>query len=295
MTTRAARHESFVRNVLIFLVLGHVGLAACQTAPTPSGDERSPRLIMVMRQDPADPTRYIKMFGDDRSGAIRLSRDGRRLSSAVPRTLQRGDEIETRVDVVAVIRYPVGNAYIGGATRVRIGSLDVLLQHRARRRTPASSASGRRRGSRWSSRGDTTPSPSPCKPGQAQYTTCRLLSQAKSAVVDVRRGEPDRQRLPAQTVGLRALHGYRRLAQQRSNPDESASCLCRGRRLTCRQSRYARSVSRRARVRNGHRTDALRTGTPLRSSGTRPVSTRSCSGATYGRRLRARLVLQPTG
>jgi hypothetical protein len=82
---------------------------------------------MVARDDPADPTRYMGVFGDDLSDAVAIYRDGRRLRTTVPQILQRGDEIETAHDVIAVIRYPAGDVYIGAATLARIGSLDVLF------------------------------------------------------------------------------------------------------------------------------------------------------------------------
>jgi hypothetical protein len=82
---------------------------------------------MVARDDPADPTRYIGVFGDDLSDAVAIYRDGRRLRTTVPHILQRGDEIETALNVIAVIRYPAGDVYIGAATLARIGSLDVLF------------------------------------------------------------------------------------------------------------------------------------------------------------------------
>ena len=127
MRTRATRRDSFFRRVLILLLLCHAGFAACQPLATPFAEERPPRLVMVARDDPADPTRYIGVFGDDLSDAVAIYRDGRRLRTTVPQILQRGDEIETAHDVIAVIRYPAGDVYIGAATGARIGSLDVLF------------------------------------------------------------------------------------------------------------------------------------------------------------------------
>ena len=127
MRTRATHRDSFLRRVLILLLLCHAGFAACQPLATPFGAERPPRLVMVARDDPADPTRYMGVFGDDLSDAVAIYRDGRRLRTTVPQILQRGDEIETAHDVIAVIRYPAGDVYIGAATLARIGSLDVLF------------------------------------------------------------------------------------------------------------------------------------------------------------------------
>jgi FecR protein len=128
MTTRVPRRDSFFfRKVLLLLLLCHAGLAAGQPVPTPFVGERLPSLVMVMRADPADPARYIGVFGRDLSDAVAIYREGRGLVADVPQFLQRGDEIETSVDVVAVIRYPAGNVYIAAATRARIGSLDVLF------------------------------------------------------------------------------------------------------------------------------------------------------------------------
>jgi FecR protein len=127
MRPRATRRDSFFRRVLILLLLCHAGFAACQPLATPFAAERPPRLVMVARDDPADPTRYMGVFGDELSDAVAIYRDGRRLRTTVPQILQRGDEIETAHDVIAVIRYPAGDVYIGAATGARVGSLDVLF------------------------------------------------------------------------------------------------------------------------------------------------------------------------
>ena len=82
---------------------------------------------MVARPDPADPARYIGVDGDDLSNAVALFRDGVRVRPTIPQILQRGDEMEMARDVICVWRYPIGDVYIDGATRVRVGSLDVLF------------------------------------------------------------------------------------------------------------------------------------------------------------------------
>ena len=127
MRTGAVSRDALLRRVLILLLLCQTGFAACQPLPTPFREERPPALVMVARSDPADRARYVGLFGDDLENAVAVYRDGRRLRATVPHILQRGDEIETSFDVIAVIRYDVGDVYIDAATHVRIGSLDVLF------------------------------------------------------------------------------------------------------------------------------------------------------------------------
>jgi len=127
MRTRATRCDLLYSRLLFLLLLCHAGFAASQPLPTPFADERPPVLVMVARDDPAYPERYIGVFGLDLSEAVAIYQDGRRVRTTVPHVLQRGDEIETDANVIAVIRYPAGDVYMGAATRARIGSLDVLF------------------------------------------------------------------------------------------------------------------------------------------------------------------------
>ena len=127
MRTRLTRGVSWYRRVLFLLFLCHAGFAACQSPPTQFGEERRPWLVMVARPDPADPARYIGVYGDDLSNAVALFRDGVRVRPTIPQILQQGDEMEMGRDVICVWRYPIGDVYIDAATRVRVGSLDVLF------------------------------------------------------------------------------------------------------------------------------------------------------------------------
>jgi len=80
-----------------------------------------------VRVDPLDPTRYVAVAGDEQSRVVAFFRGGQRLQFTIPHALERDDEFETARDVMAVIRYPIGDVYVDAGTRVRIGSLDVLF------------------------------------------------------------------------------------------------------------------------------------------------------------------------
>ena len=125
-SSTATRDSSWLRIVAL-VMLCHAAFAVGQPAPAPPVDERLPSLVMTMRQDPSNAARYIAVLGSDVSDAVGLYRDGRRLSIDLPQFLQRGDEIVTSADTIAVIRYPEGNVYVGSATRARVGSVDVLF------------------------------------------------------------------------------------------------------------------------------------------------------------------------
>ena len=127
MRTRLTRGVAWHHRVLFLLLLCYAGFAAGQAPPTQFGADRRPWLVMVARPDPADPARYIGVEGDDLSNAVALFRDGVRVRPTIPQILQRGDEMEMARDVICVWRYPIGDVYIDGATRVRVGSLDVLF------------------------------------------------------------------------------------------------------------------------------------------------------------------------
>src|SRR6185295_5941869 len=127
MRTRSIRGTLLPLGFLLLLVLCRAALAGAQLSPAPYGEDRPPWLALVARTDPADPTRYVGVAGDDLSKALTVVRDGVREPVTIPYLLQRGDEIETEPNVVTVIRYPIGDVYVDGSTRVRIGSLDVLF------------------------------------------------------------------------------------------------------------------------------------------------------------------------
>jgi hypothetical protein len=124
MTMRATRCSTRLRSLLL-LVLCWAGVAGAQPLAT-LGTAPPPVLVMVARSDPGNPGSFVPIAGDV-TDAIALFRLGRREPAGVPFQLDRGDEIETAAGVVAVLRYPVGDVYVDGATRARIGSLDVLF------------------------------------------------------------------------------------------------------------------------------------------------------------------------
>ena len=127
MRTRSIRGTLLPLGFLSLLILCGAGLACAQLSPVPYGEDRPPWLALVARTDPADPARYVGVAGDDLSKALTVVRDGVREPATIPYLLQRGDEIETEPNVVTVIRYPIGDVYVDGSTRVRVGSLDVLF------------------------------------------------------------------------------------------------------------------------------------------------------------------------
>ena len=127
MRTRLTRGVSWYRRVLSCYFSATRGSLPAQSPPTQFGEERPPWLVMVARTDPADPARYIGVYGDDLSDAVALFRDGVACARRVPQILQQGDEMEMGRDVICVWRYPIGDVYIDAATRVRVGSLDVLF------------------------------------------------------------------------------------------------------------------------------------------------------------------------
>ena len=127
MRTRSIRGALLPLGVLFVLVLCRAGLAGAQPSPAPYGEDRPPWLAMVARTDPADPARYARRRRRRSfQGPDFLPRRSSR-AATIPYLLQRGDEIETEPNVIAVIRYPIGDVYIDAGTRVRIGSLDVLF------------------------------------------------------------------------------------------------------------------------------------------------------------------------
>ena len=112
---------------LLLLVACCAGSATGQTPPRPYSEERPPWLAMIGRVDPLDPTRYVGVFGEEQAQVVTFYRGGQRQPFALPLVLERDDELETARDVMAVIRYPIGDVYVDAGTRVRIGSLDVLF------------------------------------------------------------------------------------------------------------------------------------------------------------------------
>jgi ferric-dicitrate binding protein FerR (iron transport regulator) len=85
-------------------------------------------LVKVARQGLANPGQYADLAANSASGGVTVYRAGRPVAIALAKLLQRGDEVETATDSVAVIRYPNGGeVLIDQRTRVRLGSLDVLF------------------------------------------------------------------------------------------------------------------------------------------------------------------------
>jgi hypothetical protein len=85
-----------------------------------------PSLVRVMKEDPRDNTRYLRLSSAELAGEAVVYRGGRRLPVSLPHQLQSGDVIETGPDAVAVIRLQEGNEIIlDSNTRVRLGSFFV--------------------------------------------------------------------------------------------------------------------------------------------------------------------------
>jgi len=112
---------------LLLLLVCHAGSAIGQALGTAYGEERRPWIAMIVRVDPLDPTRYVGVTADEQSQVVAFFRGGQRMQLTLPHVLERDDEFETARDVMAVIRYPIGDVYVDAGTRVRIGSLDVLF------------------------------------------------------------------------------------------------------------------------------------------------------------------------
>lgn len=83
----------------------------------------TPMLVQVLRQDPRDPDRYVRVPAAELAGAATVYRGGRPLPLRPPVQLQPGDVIQTGPDAVAQIRYPEGHQiFLDVNTRVRLGS-----------------------------------------------------------------------------------------------------------------------------------------------------------------------------
>jgi len=130
MRTTAVGGAEWHRAIWLSLVLQllcNAGSASGQ-APAPMYGEARPAFIaLIARVDPLDPTRYVEVPTDEQPRVVAFFRGGGRVPFSVPQVLERDDEFETARDVMAVIRYPIGDVYVDAGTRVRIGSLDVLF------------------------------------------------------------------------------------------------------------------------------------------------------------------------
>ena len=130
MRTTRVRSAEWPRAIWLSLVLQLLclaGSASGQAPPATYGEARPAFIALVARVDPLDPTRYVEVPTDEQPRVVAFFRGSQRLPFSVPQGLERDDELETARDVMAVIRYPIGDVYVDAATRVRIGSLDVLF------------------------------------------------------------------------------------------------------------------------------------------------------------------------
>jgi len=110
-----ARYFSVALPYGLVLVLVCLTLCGC-----------GPALVRVMKEDPRDNTRYLRLSSAELGGEATVYRGGRRLPVSLPYQLQPGDVIETGPDAVAVVRFPEGNEIIlDSNTRVRLGSFFV--------------------------------------------------------------------------------------------------------------------------------------------------------------------------
>jgi len=126
-TVRSAEWRRAIWLSLVLQVLCLAEAASGQVPPPAYGTTEPAFIALVARVDPLDPTRYVDVAPDEQSRVVAFFRGGQRLPFSVPQVLERDDEFETARDVMAVIRYPIGDVYVDAGTRVRIGSLDVLF------------------------------------------------------------------------------------------------------------------------------------------------------------------------
>jgi hypothetical protein len=130
MRTTTVRSAEWYRAIWLPLVLQLLclaGSASGQAAPPTYGEARPVFIALIARVDPLDPSRYLEVPTNEQSGAVAFFRGNQRVPFSVPQVLERDDELETARDVMAVIRYPIGDVYVDAGTHVRIGSLDVLF------------------------------------------------------------------------------------------------------------------------------------------------------------------------
>jgi hypothetical protein len=112
MTESATLGFVFRRLVLGILLVASLGLAGC-----------APTLVQVLKQDPANPERYIRVSAP---GAVTVFRGGRVFAWSAPQVLQPGDVIQTGPESAAIIRLPEGHEIVlDEETRVRLGSFIV--------------------------------------------------------------------------------------------------------------------------------------------------------------------------
>jgi hypothetical protein len=96
----------------IILLLGFLALTGC-----------APTLVQVLKQDPRDPERYVRVSAP---GAVTVFRAGRPIAWSAPQVLQPGDVIQTGPEAAAIIRLPEGHEIVlDEETRVRLGSFIV--------------------------------------------------------------------------------------------------------------------------------------------------------------------------
>jgi hypothetical protein len=111
----SARYRSVALRYGLVLVVACLALYGC-----------GPSLVRVMKEDPRDNSRYLRLSNAELAGEAVVYRGGRQLSVSLPYQLQPGDVIETGPDAVAVVRLPEGNEIIlDSKTRVRLGSFFV--------------------------------------------------------------------------------------------------------------------------------------------------------------------------
>jgi len=107
-----------VHGLILLLLLVTVGFVpGCSTGIS---------VREIAREDPAGGNRFVRT--GQGGGFVRVFRDGRPIESERGMALQPGDEIETASNGAAVIYFAnQGEVVAAGATRVRIGSLEVLF------------------------------------------------------------------------------------------------------------------------------------------------------------------------
>lgn len=112
MTEFAERNFVARRVLAAMLLLMFFALPGCAAT-----------LVEVLKQDPRDPDRYVRVSG---AGGVAIFRDGQPLGVSVPQALRPGDVVQTGPESAAIIRLPEGHEIVlDQGTRVRLGSFIV--------------------------------------------------------------------------------------------------------------------------------------------------------------------------
>jgi hypothetical protein len=122
---KTARYCSVAFPYGCVLVVVLVSFTLCGCGPVVIKD-RGPSLVTVMKEDPRDTSRYLRLSSAELAGEVTVYRDGSRLPVSLPYELLPGDVIETGPGAAAVVHFPDSNKIIlDSNTRARLGSFFV--------------------------------------------------------------------------------------------------------------------------------------------------------------------------